>query len=1802
MILSTNSKNTLRTPTKLVCTSVTKKWRRVCFGIIIPCFIMLMFCSPASLTPNQAVPNLRSVTRDSLLNSYRQAGESQEYSSSGASQPVAFNGLFSNATQPIVMLDSSASASVPITTPQGWTANSLSGTTEHISTQISQLTNGLLDDYHTERYIITGSPWNSETFYLPDGWSLVKKGDSTPHPGHGGLYWYTSAGSGRESSMGWRPSVLFDTTKTLDPNMEIYLSQQVQLPWREVYSCRVSFYHRVPSSQTLNGMFYLFVRIGNYEARFSVFDTGYTTDTWLQGYVDVPASVFSSIPVPGSVSLAIGLSTDFSGQPPSNINNYVYIDEIEATFTVRPFPEQIGLGANQTVITGTVPGSIMPFVPDGANRDCVSRSDTGISVTATPEVGVYSSSGSAWTDVVKYQTGIQFPLNIPRGAVITSARLEIEALGEYSSDGDDNTFRVWVAAADNMAPFVNGANPLETQYPWIENSIDWAPNYWTADYRYASPDISSLVQAVVSRSGWSNGNYIGIMIGYMFSDNYRDYNTIKGTWSYGGGNLARLYVDFMIPQEEDTISVQQYSKELTIDHTKVSANLENFPVLVDIIDADLKNHARSDGEDIRFVSGSETLDYQVEVFDPNYNGTHAHLIAWVQVPYLSATEDTVISMQYGAPEHQRIENSADIWQGYESVWHLSEQSGTAAYLTDSSNNGHEGEPTLTSYMQNGMIDGARYSEDVGGNYISFVDGQGIFDGWSDWQFSFWIYFNFSTDTEFWSNEWRVFDKGTSMSLARTFDVGVPGYANFQVDVHFNGYDAFQGVLVKRQAWNYVVFKYESSGDGRYRGYSFVDGALLDSFNDNTLGTGGSLRNDPNKFVICTDGGGTPFRGGIDEFRVMNGYKSAGWIQTEYANQYDPSGFLTQGVEQTTQLGEKTDLLFFTSSESVVEILPRLRLNVIHSDSTLDAFLEYGTSFSVSNDTDASWTANVLVNPPSGVGELSFNLSNPVDWTLTDVTDSDGTSRLPDATTTGTQVIVPSSVLDVYGIWVFKFSANNEASLLECGANAGAYGNTVALQVGDSAKFRGTATVIPGSAMRLHLVDPSGQLFYSTDDLSQDGSGQFEWTGISVTSAWPNGIWEAYVDFNNTADSSPERVGRYSRLFTVKHGSSLNLLSPADAIGDGVSVRTAGELLEIEVQLTDTDTAQNVAGSTVTMNWSISGVETQVQFEDYGNGVYGKTLNTSDLTQAGNWRLNIVSTHPHLIDATTYFDLELSRNTILTYTTPSSTPYGDDFSVRVNLQDAITGTYYDGASFTSNGTISGVTDYSNGTYLVNIDSAALSIGTYCFEINANPSQSLVIGSSVDVVFRYREVKTDLVQVEINPVSVPWGQNATVVLKWQDMDHGGLGISGGTLSGDGTFQYTDLLDGRYSIDLDVESYGVGIYLFNFTIDGNNYQTSGITVAVTLIPHRTIVMATYDGSISLGSNVTVTLELLDIDDGNTAIVGNLTSVSVEWSGGSSVYGSLQFQIEAQDWPIGTYTIDITIHTTISPRYFYDGTTAILLKIQKLATVLSWDDVGVFPIGDDFEITTYVTVNDSSSTYDGLPVNGLLQSQFSIKDKNGTTYSIKTFSDQGAGTYVLTLDHSYFQGGAYGIRIFLIFGLTENYSSVQTPIISFQFNQARSDLSSPDYPLLTISYSTNAIITLEYVDIDRGQGIDSATIYVTGASKLGQLLISSGRYRVTLDTSTWSIGVYTVNFTASALNYEDKAISINITIRQIRTYATATVSDLEIPVGDTRTFYVDYIDMDHGIPIFTLNHLCNWTIEHYDIVWTGSRYSITI
>jgi len=125
-----------------------------------------------------------------------------------------------------------------------------------------------------------------------------------------------------------------------------------------------------------------------------------------------------------------------------------------------------------------------------------------------------------------------------------------------------------------------------------------------------------------------------------------------------------------------------YKKKITIDNTKVSGSLGNFPVLVSRIDADLTD-CLSNGYDIKFYNQNETqkLFHDIEKWDKSTG----ELVAWVKIPRVSSNTShsgNIFYMYYEYPGKTIPEAvPAGVWSGnnYVSVWHGTAYS--SQYLT-----------------------------------------------------------------------------------------------------------------------------------------------------------------------------------------------------------------------------------------------------------------------------------------------------------------------------------------------------------------------------------------------------------------------------------------------------------------------------------------------------------------------------------------------------------------------------------------------------------------------------------------------------------------------------------------------------------------------------------------------------------------------------------------------------------------------------------------------------------------------------------------------------------------------------------------------------------------------------------------------------------------------------------------------------------------------------------------------------------------------------------------------------------------
>jgi hypothetical protein len=128
-----------------------------------------------------------------------------------------------------------------------------------------------------------------------------------------------------------------------------------------------------------------------------------------------------------------------------------------------------------------------------------------------------------------------------------------------------------------------------------------------------------------------------------------------------------------------------YRKKITVDCTKVAADLTDFPVLVSLSsDPDLAARAQSDGDDILFTStdGTTKLNHEIEYF----NGGTGELVAWVNVPNLSSSTDTDIYMYYGNSSCGDQENAVAAWDSsFKMVQHMDDtpaSSGGTIYFND----------------------------------------------------------------------------------------------------------------------------------------------------------------------------------------------------------------------------------------------------------------------------------------------------------------------------------------------------------------------------------------------------------------------------------------------------------------------------------------------------------------------------------------------------------------------------------------------------------------------------------------------------------------------------------------------------------------------------------------------------------------------------------------------------------------------------------------------------------------------------------------------------------------------------------------------------------------------------------------------------------------------------------------------------------------------------------------------------------------------------------------------------------------
>ncbi|MCH8033065.1 MAG: DUF2341 domain-containing protein [Bacteroidetes bacterium] len=350
-----------------------------------------------------------------------------------------------------------------------------------------------------------------------------------------------------------------------------------------------------------------------------------------------------------------------------------------------------------------------------------------------------------------------------------------------------------------------------------------------------------------------------------------------------------------------------YKKLITIDYTKVSATLTDFPVLVSVTDVDLKDTdnggpIQPDGDDILFLKTDGTkLSHEIE----EYDGSTGELVAWVKIPSLSSSTDTEIYLYYGNSSCSSQQDAANVWDSnYKGVWHLNDD------FLDATSNDNDGTNNGSTDIAGKVSDGQDFdgtNDYVDGGTPNAFD----FERTDEFSVSIWLKRDRTGITERFINKqktssphrgWRVVLRGND--VLRFALINSSSGNGLRIDG--------TTTITSTTNWYHIAISYSglsnpSSVEMYINGVREISKTTI----ENTL-TATTVDNTAPFHIGIRDASDSPFDGLIDEIRISSTVRDSSWIGTEYRNQNSPGTFMSfsnqtaAGVSKSLAYGISTN--------------------------------------------------------------------------------------------------------------------------------------------------------------------------------------------------------------------------------------------------------------------------------------------------------------------------------------------------------------------------------------------------------------------------------------------------------------------------------------------------------------------------------------------------------------------------------------------------------------------------------------------------------------------------------------------------------------------------------------------------------------------------------------------------------------------------------------------------------------------------------------------------------------------------------
>ncbi|MFK8110994.1 MAG: DUF2341 domain-containing protein, partial [Rubripirellula sp.] len=332
-----------------------------------------------------------------------------------------------------------------------------------------------------------------------------------------------------------------------------------------------------------------------------------------------------------------------------------------------------------------------------------------------------------------------------------------------------------------------------------------------------------------------------------------------------------------------------FRRTLSFDNSGQSETLAGFPVLIQLDSSRIDySQTLNAGEDLRFVDGDGTLlAHEIEVW--NEGGTS---YVWVRVPQIAqSSASDFVWMYYGNATATDAQDSAAVWAGYDAVQHLNNNA------LDSTANNNDG--TITGSVNASGRFGDSQSFDGDNDIINLGQDASLGD-----------VFQAGGTVSAWFNaaDWGQNGHGRILDKANGVTPGGGGWnlslsdSNESVIFEFGrtaGIERWRAEpnAISLNQWHNVTIVFNSdleTNDPQI----YIDG-VLQTLTTPVTGTGSAPSDQGIDLAIGNHASGLSrgFEGLIDEVQLMDGVRSADWINAQYLAATE--NFVTFGAQQTT---------------------------------------------------------------------------------------------------------------------------------------------------------------------------------------------------------------------------------------------------------------------------------------------------------------------------------------------------------------------------------------------------------------------------------------------------------------------------------------------------------------------------------------------------------------------------------------------------------------------------------------------------------------------------------------------------------------------------------------------------------------------------------------------------------------------------------------------------------------------------------------------------------------------------------------